>query len=426
MTGQRVPRLLLWVDGEPVDAVVVGSLSVEERVDRPSTFSLTIASSPVAGAAAGDGSDGGSWDTLLRGQPARDLGMPGVRLLSRLTVGFSLTPASTSDGPTDSQVVFDGYVTGVEHRYAEARVPDSELLVTGVDASCLLHMETVTRRWQDVSDAEIATEIFDRYGFAHDVDATPRRVADDTAMLQRATDAEFLRLLARRHGFEVFVAPAVDEVTPGRHPRTAVRGHFRSAPVGRDRLPEAGLFPHDAPVLVDMTARYDAHQPAAVRSWHVDSRRRTVRSTEIDDPGYPRGGDLSRGAVLTAALTEILGEGQAVAPVDVRSADVPADDEELSTLARADLRGADWFGTAEATVAATRYPAIVRAGRTLPVTGTGPVFAGDWYVRAATHRWGAPRTLPGDPPADDVADEGSDLGYEVDVQLVRGALGGEP
>ncbi|HZI98165.1 MAG TPA: hypothetical protein VFD41_11650 [Actinomycetales bacterium] len=428
--GHRVPRLLLWVDGEEVSGHVVASLSVEERVDRPSTLSLVVASSPVAGPPSGDGSaEGGDWDALLRGEQARALGMPGLRLLSRVTVGFSLTPPSPADGPVESQVVFDGYVAGLEHRYAEARVPDSELLVSGVDASCLMHQETVTRRWQDLSDAEIATQLFGKYGFDHAVDPTPRRSATVSALLQRATDAEFLRLLARRNGFEVFVAPSGTPVAAGRNPGTGVVGHFRSAPVGRDKLPAAWLFPPEAPALVDMTARYDAYQPASVRSWHIDGRRRIVRSVEVDDPGYARTGTMTRGAVVGGRLAEILGSsGTTVVPADIRTSDVPYDAEELATLAQADLRAADWFATAEATVAATRYPAVVRAGRTLPVTGTGPIFAGDWYVRAVTHRWGAARALPGDPPVAElgVAAEEVDFTYEVDVELARNALGGEP
>ena len=426
--GHRVPRLLMWVDGEPVDAQVVASLTVEERVDRPSTFTMTLASSPVAGPSAGDDSaDGGDWDTLLRGEQARAAGMPGLQLLSRVTLGFSLTPPS--DGAVESQVVFDGYATAVEHRYAEARLPDSELLVTGTDASYLLHVETVTRRWQDLSDAEIARQLFQRYGFDHEVEETPRRVATTSALLQRATDAEFLRLLARRNGFEAFVAPSEVPVSAGPHPGTGVVGHFRSAPVGARSLPAAWLFPPEAPGLVDLTARYDAHQPATVRSWHIDGRRRRVLGVEVDDPGYPRAGTMSRGAVLTARLETILGAGATtVGPIDVRHTDVPYDAEELERLARAELRAADWFATAEATVAATRYPAIVRAGRTMPVSGAGPIFSGDWYVRAVTHRWGAERALPGDPPMamGGVAAEQTDFTYEVDVELARGALGGQP
>lgn len=428
-SGHRLPRLLLWVDGVEVDPAPVSSLSVEERVDRPSTVTLTLASTPVAGPDAGDGSaPGGDWDTLLRGEQATALGLPGLRLLSRVTIGFSLTPTVAGEGAVESQVVFDGFVTAVEHRFAQARVPDSEVVLTGVDASCLLHVETVTKRWENLADSEIAAQIYGRYGFGLAIDDTPRRDARIASLLQRCTDAEFLRLLARRNGFEAFVAPAGTPVTAGANPGSGVVGHFRSAPVGRDRLPEAGLFPHDAPTLVDLTARYDSHAPAQIRSFDLDVRRRLVRRSHVDDPGYARTGEQTRDGVVRARLAEILGEGDAPDPVDLRSSDVPHDDTELDTLARADLRAADWFATADGTLTATRYPTVVRAGRTLPVAGAGPIFSGDWYVRAVTHRWGAPRALPGDPPAAEtgVAAEEADVAYEVDVALARNALGGQP
>lgn len=428
-TGHRRPGLLLWVDGAEVDPGLVSSLTVEERVDRPSTVTLTIGSSPVSGPDSGDGSaPGGDWDALTRDDEARGLGMPGLRLLSRITVGFSLTPPRPGEGAVDSQVVFDGFVTAIEHRFAEARVPDSEAVVSGVDASCLLHVETVTKRWENLADSEIAAEIYRRYGFDVAVEDTPRRDGTVSSLLQRSTDAEFLRLLARRNGFEAFVGPSGDPVTAAAHPRTGVIGHFRSAPVGRDRLPEAWLFPHTAPALVDLTARYDSHQPSVIRSWHVDGRRRTVRTTQVDDPGYARTGEQTRDAVVRARLAEILGEGDAPEPVDIRTADVPLDDGELEALARADLRSADWFATADGTVSATRYPAILRAGYTLPVSGAGPIFSGDWYVRGVVHRWGAARALPGDPPVAEtgVAAETADFTYEADVALARNALGGRP
>lgn len=428
-TGQGYlrPQLLMWADGEEVNPIAVSSLAVEERVDRPSTLTLTIASAPVSGPDAGDGSaSGGDWDVMLRGDAARALGLPGYRLLSRVTVGFALTPAA--GGPTLSEVVFDGFVTVVEHRFAEARVPDSEVVLTGVDASCLLHVETVTKRWSGLADSQIVEQVFTRYGFDVAIESTPRRDDRMSSLLQRGTDAEFLRMLARRNGFEVFVAPSGAPVQAGPNPGKGVVGTFRSPAVGGVRLAEAWLFPHDAPALVDLTARYDALQPTTVRSWHVDGRRRTIGHVEVADPGYPRTGAHSRDEVVRERLEKILGAGAAPVPVDVRSGEVPIDDTELATLARAELRAVDWFATAYGTLNGARYPAVARAGRTLPVSGAGPVLSGDWYVRGVTHRWGAHRALPGDPPVGETgaSAELADFVYEADVALARNAIGGEP
>jgi hypothetical protein len=432
--GHRVPWLRLWVDGAEVAGDVVASLRVEERVDRASTLTLVMASSPVRGPATSSGSaEPGDWDTLLRGPQARNLGMPGLALLSRVSVGFALRPAPGVNGPADEQVVFDGYVTGLEHRFAESRASDSELVVEGMDASYLMHLETVTRRWDDRADHEVVADIYRKYGFDVEVDDTPRRSRNVGAMQQRCTDAAFVRMLARRHGFEAFVAPALaEEPTPGVGPGRGVVGRFRSAPVGRAVLPEASLFHETSPTMIDLTARCDAHQPTAVRAWHVDDERMLVQATEATDPAYEPGtageGGRTRATVVADRLAAMFGTPPPVASVDVHTSDVPHDGAELAAMARGSFRDDDWFGTAEATIAATRFGRVVRAGTTLPVAGAGPIFDGSWYVRAVVHRWGAVRQLEGDPPQTMIgpAAEQSDFTYEVDVELARTRLGGQP
>lgn len=432
--GQRVPWLRLWVNGDEVAGDVVASLRVEERVDRASTLSLVMASSPVAAAASGDDAGGpGDWDTLLRGPQAHALGMPGLALLSRVSVGFTLATPEGQNRPSDTQVVFDGFVTSLEHRYAESRASDSELVVEGMDASYLMHVETVSRRWEDLADHEIARQIYASYGFASDVEETPRRNAAMGSMQQRCTDAEFVRQLARRHGLEAFVTPAPRQTpTPGANPGTDVVGHFRAAPVGRERLTPANLFHETAPTLVDLTARCDAERPTTVRAWHIDEQRRVVRHAEITEPDYEPGSrgqaSRTRDAVMRDRLAEILGSPPRVLPVDIHTSDVPHDHDELQAMALGQFRDQDWFASAQGTVAASRYEAVVRAGTTMPVTGAGPIFDGDWYVRAVIHRWGAMRQLEGDPPQTAIgpAAEMTDFTYEVDVELARTSLGGQP
>ncbi|MFV0523633.1 MAG: hypothetical protein ACK5RL_03960 [Acidimicrobiales bacterium] len=432
-SGHRVPWLRLWVDGEEAAGDVVASLRVEERVDRASTLTLVMASSPMETPAAGDGSaDGGDWDTLLRGTQARDVGMPGLALLSRISVGFALR-SEGRDGPSDDQLVFDGYVTGLEHRYAESRASDSELEVDAMDASYLMHLETVTRRWEDATDHEVASAIYRKYGFGVEADPTPRRSGAVGIVQQRCTDAALIRMLARRNGFEAFVAPAVAaRPTPGASAGLGVVGRFRHAPVGREMLPPASLFPQTAPTLTDLTARCDAQRPAAIRGWHIDDRRMLVRATEVTDAGYQPGTvaatDRTRGQVVNDRLAVILGSNPPLVPVDIDTADAPHDDNELEAMARSRFRQEGWFATAEATIAASRYGRIVRAGSTLPVEGAGPIFGGSWYVLAAVHRWGATRQLDGDEPQHAIgpAAEHVDFDYEVDVELARTSLGGRP
>jgi hypothetical protein len=200
-----------------------------------------------------------------------------------------------------------------------------------------------------------------------------------------------------------------------------VVGHFRSARTrsGSVALPPLALFPHDAASLKDLRVTYDSHRPTRQRSWHVDSRSRRIQQADVREPGYDRLGATTRAAAVAERLGEILSGRPAVEPVDITSVDVPHHAAEVTALARAEHRDADWFARGTGTVDAERYPAIVRAGRRVDVTGAGQVLDGPWYVRGVRHRWRAHRDDP--PSAEPV-----DATYEADVDLVRNALGAQP
>ena len=409
---QRRPELRLWLDGELIDASGwLSALTVDERVDAATVATLTIPTSPVE-------ASGGNWDTQARGEDAAALGLPALMLLARLTI--ELATVAADDSSTVEALVFDGYLTGFEHRFTEPRVPDSTLVVTALDASCLMHVETLTREWHGRSDAQIVRDIFDRYGFAHDEESVeetgPDRDLAVGTMIQRGTDAEFLKLLARRNGYELYLRPTADTVTEGTNPRQSVIGHFHPPRTGATEQPGLSLFPEDAPSLRDLTVVYEALHPTRIRSWHIDDRTRRIQAADITEPGYARLGDRSRHAVVTERLETILGGRPEIAPTDLRTDGVPHHLADVTSMARANYRDADWFATATGTVDCERYPAIVRPGQPLEVAGAGNLLDGCWYVRGVLHRWGADR--------DDIENEAVDRQYEADVTLARNALDG--
>ena len=227
----RPPFLKLWLDGVAVESLAgsVLALEVEERADEASSARIVLDLSPI-----GDGNSAGDWDALEYGPFAAERGVPAFRLLSRVcvTLGFE----AADDDPAVSATVFDGYVTAVEPVIGRNRVPDSYLVLSCLDATCLMHLETVTRTWEGLTDAKIAGEIFGKYGFA----STPGDTIEDggvsrdailPGLVQRGTDAEFLRMLARRNGFEWYVEPA-GEVHAGHPPRP---GRRRALPLAARR-----------------------------------------------------------------------------------------------------------------------------------------------------------------------------------------------
>ncbi|SDZ14769.1 hypothetical protein SAMN05444365_10621 [Micromonospora pattaloongensis] len=425
---QRRPELRLWLDGRPVQRPGdwVLQLEVEERSDEASSLRLVVDMSPIAG-----DRGAGDWDVLEHASFAEDLLIPDFRLLRRVTVEFSLVSDVPDDEPI-AGVVFDGYLTAVEPVFGESRVPDSRLELTGLDASCLMHFETVTRTWADITDAQIATEIYRKYGFAVTGPGAAGRgtsVEDGgldrplrrAVLVQRATDAEFLRLLARRNGFETYVEPGQGPVREGPHPGDTLTGHFRSPSVEPPEQPPLELFPRDAPSLIAFRARYDSHQPTRVLGWHIDEQSRRLRRTDVGDPGYRRMGTHSRADVLAERLGAIRPVRVATSQhptqsADLQTTDVPHSDAELDALARAQLRLVDWFAVGSGTVMCERYPSIVRSRRPITVSGAGHLLDGPWYVQAVRHRWGVDPTDPETEP--------SMRRYEADVTLVRNALGG--
>lgn len=440
-TELRRPGLRIWLDGAQVTDADAPSgaltdlgewvlqVEVDERADGASSLRMTVDLSPIAG-----DRELGDWDVLEHGVFAAEAGIPDFRLLRRVTVEFSLR----SDDPADPEiaaVVFDGYITGVEPVFGAARVPDSRLVLTGMDASCLMHFETVTRPWHGLADWEIAKELFEKYGFGlGDLEeATPSRVETGGGLLQRGTDAEFLHHLARRNGFEWFLEPAQRSISPGPHPGADVAGNFRPPRVGGEGdpagpQPSLDLFPREAPSLIDFRARYDSHQPTRIRAWHLDARTRRVGHVDVTDPGYARMGSHSRADVLADRLGAIQpvrrpsttwatpGGDPELESVDIQTTGVPHADADLAGLARGDLREADWFAVGSGTVRCDRYPQILRSRRPVEVTGAGHLLDGSWYVTGVRHRWGV------DP--DEPEEEQAVRRYEADVSVVRNALGG--
>lgn len=430
MAGWREAFVRLWLDGTPVEGVERWLLQaeVEERCDDASTFRLVFDMSPV-----GDGSGPGDWDLLEHGTLAREAGLPDVGLLRRVTIAFGLTGGEGGQADVET-VVLDGYATGVEAVIGPSRVPDSSLVLTGSDALCLMHTSATTREWFDVTDADVARELFGRYGFAVGSDSvedtSPDRARERGSILQRGTDAQFLRTLAQRNGFEWYLEPVPGAVQAGTHPTSSLIGHFHRPRPDGETQPTLDLFPREDPTVIAMRARWDSHQATRWRGWHVDEVSRRLATADVTDPGYGRMGSHSREQVLAERLgairpvrsgTAVLaggGEGGDRQVLEVASGDVPDDATELTTLTTAAYRSSDWFAVAHATIRGERYPQVVRSRRPVELGGAGHLLDGRWYARSVRHRWGV------DPQEPEV--EQATTRYEADVVLVRNALGGMP
>ena len=87
-----------------------------------------------------------------------------------------------------------------------------------MDGSVLMDREEKLKDWPNKKDSDIASEIFNLYGFTPETEDTD--VIHDEAVstiIQRETDIQFFKRLALRNGFECFVEGP--RVTSGRRNR---------------------------------------------------------------------------------------------------------------------------------------------------------------------------------------------------------------
>jgi hypothetical protein len=390
---QKTAFLQIWVDGAKMDDALgrVLRVEVDERSDEASSFHLSLDMAPT---------DQQDWDMLADDR---------FRLLHRMTIAFGIG-GPDAKAPDTQDVVFDGYITAVEPSFGPARVPDSTLELYGLDASCLMHLEEKTRSFSGMSDADIARQIYGEYGFGADVqDTQPVRDPDRGVILQRGTDAELIRMLARRNGFEAYVERAPGPVSAGGNPGSEVVGHFHLPRTDGAPQPAMALMPVATPSVVELKARWESHRATEVHGAHIDERTRRIRSATVDKPRFPRMGKTSRADILTARLPAILPKQKDLKGVGLAYADVPHDTPEVDNLAWSDYLGADWLAEATGTLQGLRYPAVLRARRPVALTGAGKLMDGNWYVRTARHRWLWDDEL---------------VKYEVDIELLRDALNG--
>lgn len=381
-----------WIDGKPMEDFDdrVRRLEVTQRTREASSFRLLLSLEP---------SDEDAWPLLDDER---------FELMRRVTLAFGIGPYK-SDEPETLELVIDGYITSLEPYFGPMRVPDSVLEVCGLDASCLMHFEARTKEWKDQTDAEIVRTIYESYGFALDVaDTAPVRHADTASMLQRCTDAEFVRLLAKRNGFEAFVEPVDgEEVADSDHPGIGVIGHFHAPRLDLKAQEPLTLMPETHPSLIELRARWDSHRPTSIVSRHMDPGSRRIQTTKHDEPKLLQQGKDTRKDLLKDKLGR-LARKATLNPVGLQHAGVPHHQSELDAFAWADYQESNWLAEASAKVQGLRYGQVVKARRPVDIQGCGKLLDGPWYVRGANHRW---------------QQDSSTQVYEIDLELVRNALG---
>lgn len=349
------------------DADIV-ELEVEENADLPGAFSITL---PVTLTSAGD------YDTVSD---------PRLAPLSNIAV-----TAQASDGVT--HCLIDGYVLA-QHIHLDTGTSNSTIKVWGQDASWLMNTTEQAKEWVDVTDGAAANSIFGAYGFIPDPsnldDDSPAHTEDGATLMQRASDAQFLRALARRAGklFRVFCTD-----TPGQ--RT---GFFAAPNLSAD--PAITLVLNDAAAanVSSLDISYDTMRPDAVNAFQA-------LFTDADGDATGAGGNFTDGGLPAMSDRDLV--TVAGAPVTALLTTAAADLETVTQRAKSVLREAGWFVRCEGTTDASLLGSILRVGAIVALAAAGAIHSGNYLVWSVRHRITTEK-------------------HEMKFVLVRNALGSPP
>lgn len=355
--------------GQPADDdfyTALGSLEVEDNADLPGALQLRL---PVSRSDSGD---------LTYVSDDR------LKPLANVAVVVNLAGQ-------DPQCIFDGYV--LSHRlHLETGVTASTLEVWGQDASWLMNLDEKVKEWVDVTDADVANSIFGDYGIDPAPDNTnddsPAHTEDGHSLMQRGSDIQFLRALARRNGKLCRVTCAG---TPGQ--RT---GYFAKPRLDGDAAVTFRLNDPQTWTVNALDFEWDVTRPSAVKA------RQALLTDPAQDGASGDTDDSGLAALDARDLAAFAGQPMTVlltAPVD--------DAGELVLRAQALLREAGWFVRCEGETDAARLNAVLRAGTVVAIEGVGALNSGKYYVWSVRHTFDADS-------------------HKMKFLLVRNAAGPEP
>jgi phage protein D len=361
----------ITLDGDAVDDAFyddVVSLTVDESTTDPTSFHLRLATSKR---------DDGSWPHL--DDPRFALFNP-VSIQIGFTGGGGVLEALgnlLSGGGNDGlEPVFDGYITGVEVTLGSE--PDNAFIdVSGMDACVLMSLEEKIATWKDLADSDIVKQIVGGgYGLTIQVDATPTvHQQNDTTIVQRGTDLQFVRELARRNGLEFYVE--TDKASE------SVIAYLRTPQVDGTPQPDLAIQFGDDSNLRRFTVRLSGQRPLSVRAEQIDVKtnrpnRAQVSATQLATLGADDA-DVLIGGPLASLVT----------PKDARAQTLvlgppTSDPTELQTLAQSVRDEASWLISAEGEVNGDAYGCALRPRRPVLVKGAG-IYDGRYYVTRVRH-----------------------------------------
>jgi phage protein D len=226
------------------------------------------------------------------------------------------------------------------------------------------------KEWVDVTDADAANSIFGDYGITpadeNTVEDSPSHTESGHSLMQRASDIQFLRTLARRNGKFCRVV-CIDK--PG--VRT---GYFASPKLDGKPVTTLSITDPQAWNVQSLDLQWEVTAPSEViarQALFTDSDPDGA-SVDSSDTGLPLLDERGLADFSGKPMTVLL-----AAPVD--------DGGELTLRAQSLLRESAWFVRCEGEADLARLGVVLRVGMFIAIEGIGALHSGKYLVWSVRH-----------------------------------------
>jgi hypothetical protein len=358
-------------DGEAVDDGFYGdvvSLSVEENTAVAGVFHMQLATRLQ---------DDGSWLYLTD-----DWLVPFTQV--SIQIGFvnsglgaivsSLLGGDSGDDGMKN--IFDGYITDVQLRLSSQ--PGQNFIdVSGMDTSVLMGLEEKIATWPDMSDSDIVEAILANYGdIIPQVDSTSTvHSEDDTTVIQRGTDIQFVRDLAQRNGLEFYFQSDDDG---------NINAYFQAPQLDGTPQPDLAIQFGDDSNLKTFAAHLSGQRPLNVKSIQMDVDANSPNTAQVGDSSLTKLGDSDAIDLYGSTLDSLVTPNDAQAQILVLGTPT-SDATELQTVAQAVRDEASWIIGANGEINSDAYQSVLRAHGLVLIKGAGTPFSGKYYVTRVVH-----------------------------------------
>src|SRR5215813_8465251 len=346
---------------DPVDEDFYGdveSLTVEENLTQASTMRLRLAITL---------DDNGVWDYL---DDARFEVFTKVSVRIGFTGGGGLAGALSgvfgaltgSQGNDGLERVFDGYITSVHPTWG-SDPGSTHLEIEAMDTSVLMSLEEKIATWPNLSDSDIVQQIVSGYGVTVNVDSTPTvHQENDTTIVQRTTDIQFVRELAQRNGLEFYFETDKDS--------GEVNAFMRAPQLEGTPQPDLAIQFGDESNLKNFSAHVIGQRPLNVKTQQIDVKANSPNSAQVSDTQLTKLGDTDANALIGGPLGALVTPKDTLAQMLLLGTPT-SDATELQTAAQAVRDEAAWLMTATGEINSEAYGAVLRPHRMVLIKGAG-------------------------------------------------------